>query len=82
MKSLIQIQQEYMDTVSSGMDHWSHRRDGGHSDRIRHGAFRKAHKSLMKLGFTERQASMMIRDAHDVMLLERAAVDAPLNQGS
>ena len=80
MKNMIAIQQEYMETVSLGMDRWSHRRDGGHSSRIRHGAARKAHESLVKLGFTDEQAKQIIRDAHDMMLLERAGVDDPLNE--
>lgn len=79
MKNLIEIQQEYMDTVSGGMDRWSHRRDGGHSGRIRGGAFKRAHKALTKWGFTDKQARQVIQDAHDQMLLERAAVDDPLN---
>ena len=79
MKNLIEIQQEYMDKVSSGMDRWSHRRDGGHAGRIRAAAFRRARAAFMKLGFSEKQAFSAIRDAHDVMLLERAAVDDELN---
>ena len=79
MKTLMQIQQEYMETVSAGMDRWSHRRDGGHSGRIRGGAFRKAYKSLARFGFTDKQARQIIQDAHDVMMLERAAVDDALN---
>jgi len=79
MKTLIQVQQEYMDTVSAGIDRWSHRRDGGHSGRIRTGAFRKAHKALMRFGFTDTQSRQIIRDAHDVMMLDRAGVDDTLN---
>lgn len=73
MRNLIQIQQEYMDTVSGGMDRWAHRRDGGHSHRIRGGAWRKAMKALLAWGYTEQQARQIIRDAHDVMTLERDA---------
>lgn len=79
MKTLIQIQQEYMDTVSAGMDRWSHRRDGGHAGRIRSGAYRRAFKALMAWGYTEEQARQCIQDAHDMMLLERAGVDDELN---
>lgn len=78
-KTLTQIQEEYMETVSLGMDRWSHRRDGGHSGRIRGGASKKAHKALIKWGYTDVQARQIIRDAHDLMMLERAAVDDDLN---
>jgi hypothetical protein len=71
MKSLIQIQQEYMDMVSASMDRWMHRRDGGHSGRARRGAFRRAYASLIKLGWDDRQARLAIKDAHDMMMLER-----------
>lgn len=79
MKTIIQIQDEYAETVSLGMDRWSHRRDGGHVSRIRRGAARKARKALLKFGFTDAQATQMIQDAHDVMKLERAGVDDDLN---
>jgi plasmid replication initiation protein len=79
MTNLISIQERYMETVSAGMDRWLHRRDGGHSGRIRAGAYRKARKALLRMGFTLSQVEAIIRDAHDVMLLERAAVDDPLN---
>ena len=75
MKNMIDIQQEYIDTVSAGMDRWSHRRRGGHSYRIRRGAYRKAYQALVRWGHTDEQAKQIIRDAHDVLLLERAAVE-------
>lgn len=74
MKNLIEIQQEYMDTVSAGLDRWAHRKDGGHASRIRVGAARKALKALLKWGFTEAQARAAIQQAHDIMKLERASV--------
>ena len=79
MKNMIDIQQEYIDTVNAGMDRWSHRRCGGHSSRIRRGAYHKAYKALTRWGHTDEQAKQIIQDAHDMMLLERAAVDDPLN---
>ena len=79
MKTMIQIQQDYMDTVSAGRDRWMHRRDGGHSGRIQHGARRKAMRRLTAMGFTEPQARQIVQDAHDMMLLERAGVDDDLN---
>lgn len=79
MKNFIQVQEEYAETVSLGMDRWSHRRDGGHLSRIRRGAARKARKAFLKFGFTDAQATQAIQDAHDVMMLERAAVDDDLN---
>lgn len=85
-RNLIQIQQDYIDTVSAGIDRWQHRQlryrgslDAGHAGRIRSGAFRRAMKALLAWGYTDKQARQVIRDAHDVMLLERAAVDDPLN---
>lgn len=79
MKTIIQIQQEYMDTVSAGIDRWSHRRDGGHSGRIRAGAWRRAHKALTALGFNDAQARDQIKQTHEVMELERACIDDELN---
>ncbi len=79
MKNLIQIQQEYIDTVSLGMDRWSHRKDGGHISRIKRGARHNAEKALAKLGFSKEMVDYQIKQAHDVMLLERASVDDELN---
>ncbi len=81
-RGLIRIQTDYIDTVSAGMDRWSHRRDGGHSGRIREGAWRRAYKSLIAWQYTDEQARRIIADAHEQMMLERAAVDDELNHAS
>lgn len=79
MKNLIHIQREYIETVNASLDRWSHRKDGGHSSRVIRGARKKALVELKRLGFSDDQSNAMIKDAHDVMALERAAVDDPLN---
>ena len=73
LKSLIEIQQAYIDAVDAGMNRWSHRKDGGHSARIRRGAYRRALAALTSQGWTEEQARQAIRDAHDMLILERNA---------
>jgi hypothetical protein len=71
--TLIQIQERYIETVNAGVARWSHRKNGGHADRIRRGAHHKAQKQLLALGFTQEQAEQAIRDARDIANLERCA---------
>ncbi len=78
-KSLVAIQEEYMETVSLGMDRWSHRRDGGHINRIQRGARKTAEKKLKKWGFCDEDVEQIIQQAKDMLALERAAVDDELN---
>lgn len=82
MRNIIQIQEEYMETVNGGMDRWSHHRDGGHAGRIRSAAHKKALSAFLKIGFDPQVAEKMVRDAHDLLLLERAGVDDDLNHAS
>jgi hypothetical protein len=77
-RSLIQIQDEFIETVNAGIARWSHRHDrkyprliGGHADRIVAGAGRRARKELRTLGFTEPQIDAAIRDASDMAELRR-----------
>jgi hypothetical protein len=71
--TLIQIQDRYVETVNAGIARWSHRKDGGHSDRIRRGAYHQAQKQLASIGFTSEQTEQAIKDARDMAELERNA---------
>jgi hypothetical protein len=71
-KTLIGIQEEYIETLNAGVARWSHRKDGGHSQRISRGARHAAEKSLRKIGYTDdRQITQIIQDARDMAILER-----------
>ena len=71
-KTLIGIQEEYVETLNAGLARWSHRKDGGHSHRIARGARHAAETQLRKLGFTdEKQIGQVIQDARDMATLER-----------
>jgi hypothetical protein len=71
MKSIIAIQQAYIDTVNAGIARWAHRKDGGHSGRISRGARHNADKDLARLGFATAQREQIIKDARDMAVLER-----------
>jgi hypothetical protein len=71
--TLIQVQEQYVDTVNAGLARWAHRKDGGHSSRICRGAYHKAQKQLLSLGFTQPQIEQAIKDARDMAELERNA---------
>ena len=80
MKTLIGIQDEYIQTVIAGASRWEHRkcawdanRPGGHFTRIRRGAHTRAMKSLKALGFADEPAERIIKDAMDVAKLEMNA---------
>jgi hypothetical protein len=74
LKTLTQIQEEYIETINMGMQRWSHRKDGGHMSRISRGARHTAGKELRKLGFTDsKQIEQIITDARDMAALERHA---------
>ena len=70
-KTLIGIQEEYIETLNAGIARWSHRKDGGHASRISRGARHAAEKSLRKLGYTDQQIPQLIQDARDMATLER-----------
>ena len=70
-KTLIGIQEEYIETLNAGLARWSHRKDGGHSHRIARGARHTAEKQFRKLGFTDQQIPQLIKDARDMAELER-----------
>ena len=77
MKSIIGIQDEFIQTVVAGASRWSHRKCswnkskiGGHFRRICRGASTKAMKALKTLGFTDDVAEKIIADAMDVAKLE------------
>lgn len=69
--SLIEVQQEYIDTVNAGILRWLHRRGGGHCHRITRGATNKLEAALMTHGFTPAQTRAAIKDARDMAELER-----------
>lgn len=74
MKTLIAIQQNYIDTVNAGIARWSHRKEGGHSGRISRGARHAAEKQLRRLGYSNQaQIDQIIQDARDMAALERLA---------
>jgi hypothetical protein len=66
-QSLIQVQTEYIDTMRAAIQRWSF---AGHYPRIRKGAWNKAFKALGNLGFRDDVARLLIKDAHDVLILE------------
>ena len=71
--TLTQIQEQYIETVNAGIARWSHRKNGGHADRVRRGAFHQAEKQLNRLGFNQDQIKQAIKDARDMAELERNA---------
>ena len=72
--TIIEIQEEYIETVNAGIARWSHRVGGGHSARISRGARHKAEKSLRHLGYTDqKQINEIIADARDMASLIRNA---------
>jgi uncharacterized membrane protein len=76
MPTLIAIQDEYVETLNLGIARWSHRKNGGHVNRIARGARRKAEKRLRGIGFNEQQISQIVKDARDMAeLIRNAEVD-------
>jgi hypothetical protein len=73
MKNLITIQAEYVETINAGVARWSQRKHGGHADRIRRGAYRKAGQALSRLGLTPEQVQAALKDANDMAVLQRIA---------
>jgi hypothetical protein len=73
MKTLIELQECYIETLNAGIARWSHRKDGGHSARIARGARRKAETSLRKCGYSQGQIDAAIKDARDMAVLLRIA---------
>lgn len=71
--NLIQIQERYIARVDAAMDRWSHRKDGGQSGRTRAAAYRQARTALLALGFTGPQTWQAIKDADDMLKLQRMA---------
>ncbi len=75
-KSMIGIQEEYIETLNAGIARWSHRPDGGHSGRISRGARHQAEKELRKLGFdSQHTIDSIIQDARDMAALARIPTD-------
>lgn len=72
--TLIEVQEQYIETLNAGLARWSHRKDGGHSSRISRGARHTAEKQLRKLGYADqKQIDQIIQDARDMASLERLA---------
>jgi hypothetical protein len=85
-KTLIGIQDEYVETVNLGIARYAHMRNSkschaignspfkGHAARIAKGAHTKAEKQLRQIGFTDqKQINQIIADARDMAALERMA---------
>lgn len=70
--TLIGVQEEFAAVVVSATRRWEHRKLGGHADRSIRGARKAASKRLAKLGFTETQITLALRDAKDMAELEMA----------
>lgn len=71
-KTLIEIQDEYIETINLGIERWSHRKDGGHVNRIARGARTVATKQLTSLGFTDtKQIDQILKDAREMAALIR-----------
>ena len=79
MRNLQNIQDEYIAACNTALDRWSHRRNGGHSHRSIRAARRKAESAIALWGFNTSQVKAIMRDANDILALERAAVDDDLN---
>jgi len=73
MHNLIGLQDEYIETVNSGIDRWAHRRDGGHARRIQRGANRRIRAKLAKLGFSPEEAEYALNQAREMAELIRIA---------
>ncbi len=81
MKTLIGIQDEYIQSVLAGVARWSHRkaprwssyRYGGHFSRIVRGAHSKASGDLARIGFVGEAAEQVIAQAYDMARLEMDA---------
>jgi len=69
--NMIQIQDELIESLNAGFARWAHRKNGGHSRRVRRGALRTAEKKLQKLGYEQAQIDQILRDAEDVAKLNR-----------
>ncbi len=66
-KTLIDIQQEYVDTVNSCYSR--------HVNRVQRGAVRKLVAELHRQGFEYEQIAQAMQDADEMMLLERNEKD-------
>ena len=82
MKTLIGVQQTYIDDVNGAVARWSHRPKpayqlaGGHAHRTIWRAQQTLEAELVKLGVTNKtQIRQIIQDARDMAELERLADD-------
>lgn len=85
MQTLIGIQEEYIETTNLAIARYAHVRYSkschaignspykGHAARIQAGAYRKAEKALLRLGFTGEQIKQALADAREMATLERIA---------
>jgi hypothetical protein len=81
MKTLTAIQDQFIQRINAAHSRWSHRKGfewqkdciGGHYGRVYYGAQKEAHKQLSKYGFSIAQRMEIIKQAHDVAILERNA---------
>jgi hypothetical protein len=79
IRTLIGIQDEYIERLNAGIARWSHARQhysgdlGGHANRVAKGARRLALKKLTKLGFSAEQVNAALKDAWEMASLIRHA---------
>jgi hypothetical protein len=62
-------------SLATGFAHWkiSPRAKGDRFGKSRRAARREATARLLRLGYTEAQAAVIVKDAHDMFLLEANA---------
>lgn len=73
MPTMIEIQEAYIARVSAAHAKQGKRSAGLMFARTKGAARKEATKALLKTGYTEAQAAIIIRDAHDMFILERDA---------
>jgi hypothetical protein len=71
--SMIEIQQRYIDRVAAAHAKQGRRSAGLMFARTKGAARKEATAALLKCGYTAEQAAAIVKDAHDVFILERDA---------
>lgn len=71
--TMIEIQDAYIERVSVAHGKITARTQGHRFARCRAAARREAIRQLAKLGYAEEAAKQIVRDAHDIFILEMAA---------
>jgi hypothetical protein len=71
--TMIEIQQAYIDRVVPAYLRITERTKGRRAQRTKAAAHREALGRLVRLGFTEANAEVVIKDAQDIAILEISA---------